>query len=47
MWEEAVALERGGNPALQSMHEEGVRVLLSFGRLRRVLALAVNPLATS
>jgi hypothetical protein len=32
---------------LQSMHGEGVRVLPSFGRLRRVLALAVSPLATS
>jgi SAM-dependent methyltransferase len=47
MWEEAAALDPGDDPALQSMHEEGVRVLPSFGRLRRVLALAVSPPAVS
>lgn len=47
MWEEAAVLDPGNDPALQSMHDEGVRVLPSFGRLRRVLARAVSPLATS
>jgi cyclopropane fatty-acyl-phospholipid synthase-like methyltransferase len=43
MWEDVAALDPGDDPALQSMHDEGVRVLPSFGQLRRILALAVSP----
>ena len=40
MWEEAAALDPGGDPALESFHDEGVRTLAVFDRLRRVLATA-------
>ena len=40
MWEEAAALTPGDNPALQSFHDEGVRVLAYWDLLRRVLATA-------
>jgi len=45
MWEEAAALDPGGDPALQSMHEEGVRVLATFDLTRRVMATATAPMA--
>jgi SAM-dependent methyltransferase len=40
MWDEAVALDPGDNPALQSLHDEGVRVLKTWDLIRRVLATA-------
>ena len=40
MWEEAAALDPGGDPALQSFHDEGVRSLGIFTLLRRVMATA-------
>jgi SAM-dependent methyltransferase len=43
MWEEAVALDPGDDPALHSFHDEGVRALLTFASLRRVLATATAP----
>jgi len=43
MWEEAAALDPGGDPALQSLHDEGVRVLPTFDLTRRVMATAAAP----
>jgi SAM-dependent methyltransferase len=43
MWEEAAALDPAGDPALQSLHDEGVRVLASFELIRRVIATATAP----
>ena len=43
MWEEAVALDPGDDPALRSLHDEGVRSLEWTGLLRRVLAFATSP----
>lgn len=43
MWEEAGALDPGGDPALQSLHDEGVRVLPTFDLTRRVMASATSP----
>ena len=43
MWEEAAALDPGGDPALCSFHEEGVRALEIFGLVRRVIATASAP----
>jgi SAM-dependent methyltransferase len=43
MWEEAAALDPGDDPALQSFHDEGVRTLEIFDRVRRVLAAATAP----
>lgn len=40
MWEEAAALDPGEDPALQSLHDEGVQVLAAFDLTRRVLATA-------
>lgn len=40
MWEEAAALDPGGDPAMQSFHDEGVRSLQFFDRVRRVLGTA-------
>jgi SAM-dependent methyltransferase len=45
MWEEAAALDPGGDPALQSLHDEGVRVLPAFHLTRRVMATATAPVA--
>ena len=42
MWIEAAALDPGDDPALISFHEEGVRVLEGFDRVRRVLASATG-----
>jgi SAM-dependent methyltransferase len=42
MWEEAVALDPGQDPALQSFHDEGVRSLETFGLVRRVMATATK-----
>jgi SAM-dependent methyltransferase len=42
MWEEAVTLDPGDDPALRSFHEEGVRSLQWAALLRRVLAVATN-----
>jgi len=41
MWEEAAALDPGTDPSLQSLHDEGVRVLQTFPLIRRVLAIGV------
>jgi len=39
-WEEAVACDPAGDPALESWHDEGVRALSDFNSLRRVVATA-------
>ena len=36
MWEEAAALDPGEDPALRSLHDEGVRALPTFDLVRRV-----------
>jgi hypothetical protein len=43
MWQEAAALDPGDDPALQSFHNEGVRVLETFDLVRRVMATAIAP----
>lgn len=45
LWEETVTLDPGDDPALRSLHAEGVKSLewASAGLLRRVLAVATNP----
>jgi SAM-dependent methyltransferase len=43
VWEEAVTIDPGDDPALISFHGEGVRSLAHFGLLRRVLAVATAP----
>ena len=43
MWEEAAALDPVDDPALRSFHDEGVRSLQIFDRVRRVLATATAP----
>jgi SAM-dependent methyltransferase len=43
LWEEAVTLDPGEDPALQSLHAEGVKSLQWTTLLRRVLAVATNP----
>jgi SAM-dependent methyltransferase len=45
MWEEAAALDPGDDPALQSLHDEGGRVLPTFDLMRRVMATATAPVA--
>ena len=45
LWEQTVTLDPGDDPALRSLHAEGVKSLewTSAGLLRRVLAVATNP----
>jgi SAM-dependent methyltransferase len=43
LWEEAVTLDPGGDPALRSFHDEGVKSLEWATLLRRVLAVATSP----
>jgi SAM-dependent methyltransferase len=43
MWEEAAALDPGGDPALRSFRDEGVRTLGIFDLVRRVMATATAP----
>ena len=45
LWKETVTLDPGDDPALRSLHAEGVKSLewTSAGLLRRVLAAATNP----
>jgi SAM-dependent methyltransferase len=43
MWEEAVTLDPGADPALRSFHDEGVKSLGWTALLRRVLAVATCP----
>jgi SAM-dependent methyltransferase len=43
LWEEAAALDPGDDPALWSLHDEGVRSLDWGPLLRRVLAVATSP----
>jgi SAM-dependent methyltransferase len=43
MWEAAVALDPGEDPALRSFHDEGVRSLRTWDAVRRVLAIATAP----
>jgi SAM-dependent methyltransferase len=43
LWEEAAALDPGDDPALRSLHQEGVRSLQWAALLRRVLAVATSP----
>jgi hypothetical protein len=42
LWEEATALDPGDDPALRSLHDEGVKSLQWETLLRRVLAVATN-----
>lgn len=44
LWEETVTLTPGDDPALRSLHAEGVKSLQWTALLRRVLAVATNPL---
>jgi SAM-dependent methyltransferase len=44
LWEEAVTIDPDEDPALRSLHAEGVKSLEWTGLLRRVLAAATNPL---
>jgi SAM-dependent methyltransferase len=43
MWQEAAALDPGNDPALESLHDEGVRSLEIFDLMRRVMATATAP----
>ena len=43
MWEEAASLSPGDDPALHSLHDEGVDSLEVFGLTRRVIATATAP----
>jgi len=43
LWEEAVTLDPGDDPALRSLHDEAVKSLQWAGLLRRVLAVATKP----
>lgn len=43
MWQAAVAMDPAGDPALQSMHDEGERSVGHHDQLRRVLATATAP----
>lgn len=43
MWEEAAALDPGDDLALQSLHNEALRVLDTFLLVRRVMATATAP----
>jgi len=47
LWEEAVTLDPGDDPALRSLHAEGVKSLPWTALLRRVLAVATNPAVQS
>ncbi|MCR6492970.1 class I SAM-dependent methyltransferase [Cellulomonas sp. P24] len=43
MWTEATALDPRDDPALVSFHDEGVRSIAGFDRVRRVMASAARP----
>jgi hypothetical protein len=43
LWQETAALDPGDDPALRSLHDEGVRCLEIFGLIRRVIATASAP----
>ena len=43
MWAAAVAEEPGADPAMRSLHDEGVRTLSWLDRTHRILATAVRP----
>jgi SAM-dependent methyltransferase len=43
MWEEAAVLDPGDDPALRSFHDEGVRSLVMFDLVNRVIATATAP----
>jgi hypothetical protein len=43
VWNEAVTIDPGDDPALISFHDEGVRSLELFTLIRRVLAVATVP----
>jgi SAM-dependent methyltransferase len=43
LWEEAVTLDPGGDPALRSLQEEAVKSMQWATLLRRVLAVAAKP----
>jgi SAM-dependent methyltransferase len=42
-WQEAAALEPGDDPALRSLHDEGIRSLATFDLVTRVMASATAP----
>lgn len=43
MWDEAAVLDPGEDPALRSLHDEGVRSVATTGLVRRVMATATRP----
>ncbi|MFJ1761501.1 SAM-dependent methyltransferase [Amycolatopsis sp. NPDC088138] len=43
LWQEALAVDAGDDPAVRSMQDEARRVLATFDGLRRVLATASTP----
>ncbi|MEV6875245.1 class I SAM-dependent methyltransferase [Amycolatopsis sp. NPDC051128] len=43
LWQEALTIDAGDDPAMRSMQDEAQRVLATFDRLRRVLATARVP----
>jgi SAM-dependent methyltransferase len=43
LWEQAVMLDPGDDPALRSLHAEGLKSLQWISLLRRVLAVATSP----
>jgi hypothetical protein len=43
LWQESLAMDAGGDLAIQSMQDEARRVLPSFDGVRRVLATATTP----
>jgi hypothetical protein len=42
-WQAAVAIDPAGDPALESLYEEGLRALSRMDRIRRVLAVGRVP----
>ena len=44
LWLAATAVDPAGDPALESMRDEGTRVLAVFDAIRRVLGTAVRPI---
>jgi hypothetical protein len=43
LWQEALTIDAGDDPAMRSMQDEAQRVLATFSGLRRVLATANEP----
>ncbi len=47
MWQEAVSIDPGDDPALRSFRDEALRSLETFGLIRRVMASATAPLTSA